>query len=165
MPTQEQVAWELLLSPSRWPASLPQLGTDETVVPTSIANDATGTPHQGHLFYAANDAAWWLIWPHPANPAIIHTARSTDLLSWTQKSGFTLPHSLKAGSSSDYGYNLAVAYKSIAGNDVVHVTAGWRASATSYGMDHVRATISGGVISFDPVAAVVSATVSNPVDQ
>jgi hypothetical protein len=139
------------------PAWTPGFGT--------ISADGTGTPHQSHLLYATGDAAWWLLWVDATSPTSLHAARSTDLITWTGQASLVLPHSPKGGTTSEYGYNLAVAYKSIASTDVVHATVGWRTSATAYGMDHVRGTISGGVLTWGAPAAIISATVSSGVDE
>lgn len=121
----------------------------------SIGVDATGTPHQNHLVYAAADQAWWLFYPDQVAPATLRCARSVDLATWVDKQTVTLAHSLKGGTAARYGYNLAVAYDSISGVDVVHVTTGWSVGG-NVGLDHVRATIAGGEAIFGPQAAIVS---------
>jgi hypothetical protein len=139
------------------PAWTPGFGT--------ISADGTGTPHQSHLFYATGDAAWWLVWIDATSPTSLRTARSTDLITWTGQASLVLSHSPKAGTTVEYGNNIGVAYKSISSTDVVHITIGWRTSATAYGLDHVRATIAAGSITFGSVGTLESSSTSNPVDQ
>jgi hypothetical protein len=113
---------------------------------------ATGRPNGGHLFYAVNSARWWLLWVSAADDTLLRSAWSTDLTTWT----FAETTHLTLGVSG--GYNLAVAYKDISGNDVVHVGYGVRISATVHRSYHLRAQVAADVISYSADALVTPAT-------
>jgi hypothetical protein len=115
-------------------------------VPRPIAvagsvSTATGNAQQVHLIYPQNSDRYWLLYIDDASTSL-RTRWSTDLTNWTDGTTLTLP----MGQGGE-GRNFSVAYKNIAGVDVVHV-----ATSLHSGVKHVvydtRATISGGTITF-----------------
>lgn len=127
--------------------------------PGGIASalDVTGHASQGHIFYAENSARWWAVW-HEAGTLL--SAWSTDLVSWTQGSPFTLARTLSyvpiTGTAD--GANLGVSYTNIAGNDVVHLALHSAVAALDKRLSHIRAVISGTSITYGTEAQIYTNT-------
>jgi hypothetical protein len=121
-----------------------------TPLPSQLAT-ATGRPGSGHLFYASDTAAWWLLWVNAGDDTLLRSAWSTDLLTWTAAETTYLALGLGGG------YSLAAAYRSIASTDVVHIGYGVRVSATLHRTYHLRATITAGSITFGASAEIATA--------
>lgn len=113
---------------------------------------APGRPHQGRLQYATNDGAWWWFHLESATLGSLKTYRSTSSSlgssSWSAKTSLTL-----ANSADSEGQNLAVAYKNISSNDVIHFH---RDDLGDTGRYHTRGAISGADISWGSETAIVT---------
>jgi hypothetical protein len=102
-----------------------------TIVPTGALHDATGRGSQTHLVYATGVGAWWLF-HDPAGLAELAVAVSPDFATWTAGPSLGLPYG-----HSGTGRDLSIAYTSVGGADVVHITQGFLNGA-SLGRYHVR---------------------------
>jgi hypothetical protein len=92
---------------------------------TNVLVDATGLPVQSHLLYAANTGRWWLFWQDTTQRFVIRTRVSSgpDLATATWADGTVSPTMSSGGAyGNGSGRDLAIAYKSIGGIDVLHVS-------------------------------------------
>ncbi len=132
----------------------PQAQAQVTISSSGTVTNATGRGDQNHLIYAVNDAAWWMFYIDSTDNTLMRTQRSTGLSTWVAGATLTL---LKKHNSD--GANFAVAYANISSNDVVHVAifycllAGGNpcdavTASTDREENHVRATISGGTLTW-----------------
>lgn len=116
-------------------------------MPTTITSSGTvskcvGRGFQSHLFYAVNDAAWWLLWIDSAATTLVKTFRSPDLTTWTAKGNLTFA---SAGVHNSNAHDFAVLYKNKASTDVVWINF---YHETPHLWMYCRATISAGAITF-----------------
>lgn len=110
-------------------------GTTPTILlSTGALATATGHGSQTHLVRTQGTGEWWLF-HDPAGQSALSTRYSADFTSWHDGP------SLAVANSQD-GRDLSVAYRSIKGQDVIHLTQGFHTS--TYGRYHIRATASGG---------------------
>lgn len=93
---------------------------------------ATGQPGQGHLVYAANQGAWWLL--YLTSTQSLSAKYSAAFASWTAPTGS--PLSLFAAHGSD-GRNFAFAYGNLGSTDVLHMAATYPGSVSK----HARFTL------------------------
>jgi hypothetical protein len=113
------------------------------VTSTGTVADATGRGYMSHVIYAVKDAAWWAFYIDSANGNQLKVRRSTDLISWSAATAFTLTNN-----HNSEGMNIELRYRYISGYDVVHIQMSYAVSATNHRSYHIRATISGGAIAF-----------------
>lgn len=111
---------------------------------------------QGHLFWAVNDAAWWWIGVASASATTLIAYRSPDLITWTAKTTKAM-----AATLNGEGRNLCVVYKNIASTDVVQLVYTNAISASSHKLNTIRATISGGAITYGTEQLVVAGTANS----
>src|SRR5215472_15517815 len=89
-----------------------------TIIGTTIAgtlSSATGRGHQRHLWWATNDAAWWLKYISSSDSTHELTYRSPDSTTWTAKNSLTT-----FAAVGTEAMNFASVYHNKASNDVSH---------------------------------------------
>jgi hypothetical protein len=126
-----------------------------TIVGTGAVATATGHGSQSHLAYAEGAGEWWLF-HDPAGSTDLATRHSKDFASWSDGASVSLP----SGDSGD-GRDLSVAYRSIAGADVIHVSQGY-GSDGNVGRYHLRAIASPGAIAFGTPRVINSGSSAMP---
>jgi hypothetical protein len=89
--------------------------------------------------YAAGSAEWWLFYDDTLDPTKLKTRYSADFVTWQDGGSMILPMQ-HAGDGRD----LSVAYKSLGGHDVVHITQG----CANHNRYHIKAVITPGSIAF-----------------
>ncbi len=130
-------------------------GASDGALPQSTLADAghvgaaTGDAQQTHVIWAAADKRWWLFYIDD-DTTTLKTRSSPDFVTWTDGASLTLLHT-----NAGEGRNFSVAYASIVGADVVHVSFSHDAGGTQY-HTHTRAVIQGGAIAFGASAEVCS---------
>lgn len=133
----------------------------EAGAPATLANvgasvaAATGDAQQTHIVWAAADQRWWLFYID-GDPTLLKTRSSPDFVTWTDGASLTLPYTNAAE-----GRNFSVAYASLSGADVVHVSFSHDQSSTQT-HTHARAEIQKGAITFGAAADVCSVSASSP---
>jgi hypothetical protein len=128
----------------------------EQIVAKGVVANASGLPHQTHLFFAENAKRWWALYITGTNE--IASASSADLVTWTPSATLLLP-----SPHGNDGRVFGVGYRSIAGHDVVHIgisVHGTAPTTTDLRHYHARATVTGSAIAFGSVDDVSS--VSDP---
>ena len=106
----------------------------------------TGNAQQQHLIFAG--ARYWFFYFDSQSSNVMKTRWSTDFATWTEGASLTLP----MGHGGE-GRNLSVAYRVLAGTDVVHIATSLHEDPKRIVYD-TRATISGGTITFGTPALV-----------
>jgi hypothetical protein len=123
------------------PAAVPPVWFDSSVVSSQSVTDATGRPTQTHIICAANSGTWWLFWINNTTNSL-QTSYSTDLIHWNPGTAFVLSNNLFSG------VNFSVAYKNIAGVDIVHIVASYWIANNNRVYGHIRAVVTGTTITF-----------------
>lgn len=110
----------------------------------SLAPSLSGRGYQQHLVYCVNSAKWLIFFWSGTNTISVYY--STDLVTWTQATGSPqgIPTAMPEVHSLD-GRVMSVAYKSIAGVDVIHILSCYYFVASTW---DTRATFSGTTITF-----------------
>lgn len=111
-----------------------------TIASAGTLAGATGHGSQTHIVYAAGSSEWWLFFNQGDVPELL-TMHSKDFTTWASGESAGLPK----GNSGD-GRDLSVAYRSLNGHDVAHITQGY--AQGTLGRYHLRAAISDGHIAF-----------------
>jgi hypothetical protein len=119
-----------------------------TITSVGAITQPTGLAQETHLLYATASARWWLFWIEDAEPYELQATSSVDFTTWTAATPLALP-----GSLDEQGGDFSVAYASIAGVDVVHISLDLQFPDVDAGPDrrhyHARASLSGGAILYD----------------
>jgi hypothetical protein len=115
--------------------------TPVTIVASDALATATGHGSQRHLAYAHAAGQWWLLHDPSSDKHHLATMYTSDFVNWTPGSGLYLSKS----HSSD-GRELSVAYRSLNGYDVLHITQGY--DDQQRGRYHIRAVVTNGNIQF-----------------
>jgi hypothetical protein len=119
-----------------------------------IASQAVGA---GRVVWIQGDRAYWWFGLNAAGNQIV-AYRSTDRVNWMpQASSPTFP----TGYTANNGRDFTVAYKRIAGVDVLHVGYGCLDGSHHWQHRHVRATISAGIITWGTDSEVGTLSTSN----
>jgi hypothetical protein len=118
--------------------------TPVTIVPKDAVSTATGHGTQSHLAFAPA-SGWWLFHDPGTDPHSLVTLRSTDFATWMPGGSTSLPYP----HTSD-GRDLSVAYRSLNGHDVVHITQVYLNGGR--GRYHVRGVLTAQGITFDTPA-------------
>jgi hypothetical protein len=128
-------------------------GGPVTLASTGNVNEATGNAQQAHVVWAAASKQWWLFYLD-GDMSHLKTRSSSDFVTWTDGASLTLPH--PAGTDAR---NFAVAYASLGGADVVHVSFS-HVDTNGIEHSHTRAVIQGGTIAFDTPIGMTSDSTS-----
>jgi hypothetical protein len=117
----------------------------------------TGNAQQQHLVFATNSQRWWFFYLD-ADPNLLKTKWSIDFTTWNDGASLTLP----MGHGGE-GRNFSVAYKDIAGRDVVHVATSLHDPPKRI-VYETRATIAGDAITWEAPSYVHDLDVTDNVD-
>lgn len=131
-----------------------QTAVPAVLVPMGALPTATGHGSQTHLVYATGTGEWWLF-HDPAAGGVLATSFSKDFVSWTPGEQVALP----VAPAVD-GSDLSVAYRSLGGHDVVHISQGYR-TPTLLGRYHLRASLTAGHAAFGAPQNINSETVGD----
>jgi len=119
-------------------------GGDASALP-GIANaghvsTATGNATQTHVVWAIGAKRWWLFYVDD-DPSTLKTRSSADFATWTDGPSLTLGHP-----NGGEGRNFTVAYASLGGSDVIHVSFSHAGDGGPLIHSHTRGVISGSTI-------------------
>jgi hypothetical protein len=124
-----------------------QMAVPTILTSTGELQTATGQGTQSHLAYAEGTAQWWLFRDDPDGETL-GAMVSDDFTHWKKGGSIALP----SGITGD-GRDLSIAYASLGGRDVVHVSQGFGVD-DMHGRYHLRAALSQDTASFDDVQVV-----------
>jgi hypothetical protein len=116
--------------------------TPVTIVGTGELPTATGHGSQRHLAYAQGTGQWWLFHDPTSPTNVLAATYSNDFGNWTSGGNVALTND-----TSGDGRDLTVAYRSINGHDVVHISQGYHYQ--KLGRYHIRALLKSGAIQFE----------------
>jgi hypothetical protein len=119
-------------------------GVGVDIASAGSVSTATGLAQQTHLVYAQNGALWWLFYFDSKDPTLLKTRSSPDFATWSDGAALTLPYV-----HGNEGRDFSVAYASLGGTDLVHVTLSFIENGSNLHHFHARAVIAQGLITFD----------------
>jgi hypothetical protein len=133
------------------------------LVSTGELPTATGHGSQSHLAYAEGTAEWWLFHDPAAGGQLATLFSSDGFMTW--QPGESINFAPEPGPDGD-GRNLSVAYRSLGGHDVVHVSQGYFSppdgGTSTQGRYHIRGILSAGHVAFGPPESINSLGASDP---